>query len=381
MGGGPPGSGMLASSVAAWRVALALAAVAVFVTGAWLGRRSAPTAARTIAGQLLMALALVSLGGVFLPSSGALVPVGMGAAITVAALRSLASRRLRPIYRSGGAAARARPERDLPDGAPLPPPLVPHVVRLDPPPAVAASEVVPKRKADGLELVWLLAGVVRQARAALRRHRPLPLLFLWVFDGEPNGELLEAVRKVGPVHFLRGGAQLGSLDGLATQLLRPARAVATTEAAVLAAVARFRPTRFGILYRLNTLVCNGDVWPFAVGTLRERCRGVVMDLSKYSASRGGCTYELGLLVDTVPLGAVTLVVDEDDDVARVVDALAPLWATMAVDSPNRAEGARPTLVVAPKGTAPQVAALVAASVGGSLLPAPTDPTFGAPAVS
>lgn len=348
--------------------ARAMVALGLFVlvwAGYGLARGQRPDSVRGIAGRATIGLGFTGLGLATGTGAGLLF-VAAGGFTIVLAMRGVASRRVRPIHRSGGRAPAARRLERATDGPP-PPPLAVRVTDVDAP---AAVEPLPATTGGVIRLL------VRQATtpSALRRHHRR-VLYLWVFDGEPDSMVVGSLRRLGPVHLLRGADAVATLGELRTQLLRPADAVCETEPEVVEAIARFRrPTRGRFdMFPLHSLLCNGAVWTYAVDRLLERSDVVVMDLSAYAAHRAGCTYELGLLVDRVPLDRVWLRVDDPADTDRVVEAVGPLWATMAASSPNRSGSSPLRLVVCGRGngSGPRLAELVATTpYAGRPLPPP-----------
>jgi hypothetical protein len=69
--------------------------------------------------------------------------------------------------------------------------------------------------------------------------------------------------------------------------------------------------------------------------LAARCDAVLMDLRGFSPSNAGCLYEIGQLLDGVPLGRVVFLVDETTDGEFLGSTFARLWAAVPPGSPNR----------------------------------------------
>jgi hypothetical protein len=87
-------------------------------------------------------------------------------------------------------------------------------------------------------------------------------------------------------------------------------------------------------YRVHEYFCRADVWQDTVKRLMERSDLAVMDLRGFTAQRRGCIFELGALIDTVPLHRVVLLIDRTTDMPLLKQTLDSLWATMASASPN-----------------------------------------------
>jgi hypothetical protein len=92
-------------------------------------------------------------------------------------------------------------------------------------------------------------------------------------------------------------------------------------------------------YRRQAFQCTDAIWRSAIRTLLDRSDRVLMDLSSLSHSDLGCAYELGLLLDRVPLSRVLLLVDASTDFACLQQVLDAAEQRIAPDSPNKATAA------------------------------------------
>jgi hypothetical protein len=63
-----------------------------------------------------------------------------------------------------------------------------------------------------------------------------------------------------------------------------------------------------------------------------------MDLRGFTAERTGCIFELGTLIDEVPLSRVVLLIDGTTDGPLLRRTLADLWPGMRPQSPNACGG-------------------------------------------
>jgi hypothetical protein len=244
-----------------------------------------------------------------------------------------------------------RPPR-LPAGASLPPPgkLPPAPSSTRPrrapaaaPPPRFAPTIVDAAAAAARPLAQV--GLLDAIRSITSRPwRPRPLLFLWVFETEPNVLLLNAARGLGPVTHLCGGGTLASRGVLAAAFGDPYDQVEETPEEVLARLATFTLLRPFGYYRVNRILCTDATWTFALDRLLERSTAVVMDLTTFADEREGCAYELGVLIDRIDLGRVLLVTGPHTDDGLLDRTLREAWATMATDSPNRRPDAHPLVV-------------------------------------
>ena len=182
---------------------------------------------------------------------------------------------------------------------------------------------------------------VREITVADAPSVPIPegiaILFLWVFDRTVTGSLLHRLNQIGPVYFLRGG---GILAYDITQLPRTAfgridRMIEETEAEVMRRLRSFRVKRRLGYYSILTMACTDGVWTFALDRMLERCRVVVVDLSDFVVGRSGIAYEIGLLLDRVPLDRVVFVCGPETDRDGLSDLMKSAWDTLAPSSPNR----------------------------------------------
>jgi hypothetical protein len=88
-------------------------------------------------------------------------------------------------------------------------------------------------------------------------------------------------------------------------------------------------------YRVHEFFCRADAWQQTVTELMRRTELVAMDLRGFTSERRGCIFELGALIDHLPLERVVLLIDQTTDLALLRQTLQSLWAGMAPASPNR----------------------------------------------
>jgi hypothetical protein len=89
------------------------------------------------------------------------------------------------------------------------------------------------------------------------------------------------------------------------------------------------------------VLCGDAVWKPALHALLQESDVVVMSLIGFSPSNQGCLYELGLLVDRLPMQRVLFLIDSTTDLDFLIDTLRQSWETMVVDSPNQRGPASP----------------------------------------
>jgi len=87
-------------------------------------------------------------------------------------------------------------------------------------------------------------------------------------------------------------------------------------------------------FRVNEFFCASGTWQGTVQALMATSDLVVMDLRGFSPANQGCVFELGALVDTVPIDRVVFLVDASTDEPFLQRTLDGIWRSMRADSPN-----------------------------------------------
>ena len=87
-------------------------------------------------------------------------------------------------------------------------------------------------------------------------------------------------------------------------------------------------------FRVNEFFCHDDTWRATLQALARSSDAVLMDLRGFSRDRSGCIYELGQLLELVPLRHITLLVDRTTDHALLASTLHSSWLTIDATSPN-----------------------------------------------
>jgi hypothetical protein len=91
-------------------------------------------------------------------------------------------------------------------------------------------------------------------------------------------------------------------------------------------------------YRVDEFFCRADMWQPTVIRLMEQSHVVAMDLRGFTSERQGAIFELGALIDNVPLRRFALLVDRTTDEPLLRQTLADLWRKMSPRSPNASSG-------------------------------------------
>ena len=191
-------------------------------------------------------------------------------------------------------------------------------------------------------LYWIHKGATDAERLYPYRP-PLNLLALRVF-GSPNLSdflnLSDAWQWIGTRQLLDGPDTAGHnakdlLNYLSGRIDRSITADATELHKALDAFSA-RPDRV-LRFPVNSMQCANATWKEALQHLLDQADVVVMDLSSLSEQNRGVAYELGKLVNEVPLNRVVLLFDNSTDLNVLKDILARATEAMAADSPNQQE--------------------------------------------
>jgi len=181
----------------------------------------------------------------------------------------------------------------------------------------------------------------RHGTAGMDSRQPgLRLVLLRVFGSPSFDDLLELVRPwllCGPVAHLEG------YDSVARSAeIREALALGQIDRILvhspedlsrrLAALPAF-PDDNG-RYQRQAFQCTDVIWRSAIRALLGRCDAVLMDLSDLGPEDMGCAYELGLLLDQVPLSRVLLLINARTDLDCLWGVLDEAEQRIAQDSPN-----------------------------------------------
>jgi hypothetical protein len=83
--------------------------------------------------------------------------------------------------------------------------------------------------------------------------------------------------------------------------------------------------------------CFDDTWKAAMQSMLSQNAIVLMDLRGFGLHRKGCIYELGVLRDNMPMGAVVFLIDGTTDFKFLKSTLEQLWNTMGSHSPNASD--------------------------------------------
>jgi hypothetical protein len=173
-----------------------------------------------------------------------------------------------------------------------------------------------------LVLRWRL----RKLRDASRRELPTRLLLLRTFGSKVIEHLSEKLdvywRHVGSIQLIAGA-------DLASQTLEPhellsflsgrlaQRFIRRPEDVEQQVAAMDREPDPDGRFRVNEFFCDADTWRLVLQSLVRESDVVLMDLRGFSRQHQGCSYELGQLVDLVPIERVVLLVNSALEAAFV----------------------------------------------------------------
>jgi hypothetical protein len=88
-------------------------------------------------------------------------------------------------------------------------------------------------------------------------------------------------------------------------------------------------------YPTKPFYCFDDLWRPAVERMLLGGEVVLMDLRGFQPKNLGCAYEIGEVIDRVPIHRVVLLLDDCTDRRTVLGLFAERWTAMGSNSPNR----------------------------------------------
>jgi len=88
-------------------------------------------------------------------------------------------------------------------------------------------------------------------------------------------------------------------------------------------------------FRVNDFFCYDDTWRMVLSRLEGDSDAVLMDLRGFSQENRGVSYEIGELINVVPLERVVFVVDETTDEEFLRQTVQECWDRLRPTSPNR----------------------------------------------
>lgn len=183
----------------------------------------------------------------------------------------------------------------------------------------------------------------RRARARLLKQVPNPyrLLLLRVFGSPSYDDLIELIqpwRRVGVIQHLEGFDTIGTRPE-AIAALKAGRIedilVETKEEVERELSALSMAPDEQLLFERQAFQCIDTTWQLAVRGMMDAADAVVMDLSCLSATNQGCAWEIGQLLDRVPLSKVTLLVNDSTDMECLQSLLDAATRRVSATSPNR----------------------------------------------
>jgi hypothetical protein len=194
--------------------------------------------------------------------------------------------------------------------------------------------------AAGLGLAGIYAWFLWQPMTPVPSQPAPRLVLLRVFGSPSFDDLLELVRPwllCGPVTQLEGydsiGQSIEAREALAAGHVDGVLVNSPDDLANRLAMPPAPPDDNG-RYRREAFQCTGVAWRGAVRVLLDRGSAVLMDLSGLGPTNRGCAFELGLLLDRMPLSRVLLLVGESTDLACLDQILDEAEQRIAADSPN-----------------------------------------------
>ena len=184
---------------------------------------------------------------------------------------------------------------------------------------------------------WQIRGLLR----AMPVPEPHRLVLLRVFGSPAFDDLVALIqpwRRVGCIEHLEGFDTVGRSENVIAAMDAGDidRALVKTMPEIQAQFgsALYEPDR-DLLFRRHAFQCTNTIWQEAVKMMLDRADAVLMDLSSLSFERQGCAWELGQLLDRVPLSKVTLLVNDNTDMECLREILQTAAQRIPASSPNR----------------------------------------------
>jgi len=182
---------------------------------------------------------------------------------------------------------------------------------------------------------------------AARVSRPAKrLLFLRVFGSADKRERLfdelgDTWRRVGRIDFIAGTdlvmRTLGSRMLEDFLLRRTSEQFLKTDAEVDRRLEHLHSQLEGdARYPVNPVYCYESAWQRAVTRLAPDSDAVLMDLRGFKSKNQGCVFELGWVVQRIPLPRVILLTDASSDDQGLEEVAQAAWVHLPCDSPNAA---------------------------------------------
>lgn len=198
------------------------------------------------------------------------------------------------------------------------------------------ATIVPSRGVPAPPLTIIDPHTLPEASADVPFPQPPRLLMLRVFGSPAITDLLELTRpweEFGVILHLAGpgtvAENFADIFNFATG--RVDASITENDQELDEAYARIKVRKKG----RDSIQCTGATWKKAVDRMLADASVVLMDLSSMSREHQGCAYELGLLLNRLPLGRVTLLVNDDSDLDCLREILDQAWLQMHEESPNR----------------------------------------------
>jgi hypothetical protein len=170
---------------------------------------------------------------------------------------------------------------------------------------------------------------------------PLRLVLLRVFGSTAFDDLVSLIqpwRRVGCIEHLEGFDTVGRSENVLAALdagnIDRALVKTLPEIQSQFGTALYEPDR-DLLFRRHAFQCTNTIWQEAVKMMLDRADVILMDLSSLSFERQGCAWELGQLLNRVPLSKVTLLMNDNTDMRCLREILETAVQHMPEDSPNR----------------------------------------------
>jgi hypothetical protein len=103
------------------------------------------------------------------------------------------------------------------------------------------------------------------------------------------------------------------------------------------------------LYRIEDFFCHKDTWKMTVACLAKQANVVLMDLRGFSSAHRGCSFEIEMLLNSVPVNRVVFAVDNSTDRVHLEETFRFAWNSLPSSSPNANVGEHQVFLVQASG--------------------------------
>ncbi|HSB00493.1 MAG TPA: hypothetical protein VLE49_07575 [Anaerolineales bacterium] len=191
-------------------------------------------------------------------------------------------------------------------------------------------------------VTWVGFSILDRNAPARRKHPNL--LLLRVFSlGKRSERLFDVLamywRYAGPIRLIAGPDLATAtvephefLEFLSGKLSR--RFIDNARTLELRIAERVSEPDYDGQFRVNDFFCYDDTWRMVLSRLVGKSDVVLMDLRGFSAQNAGCIFEIGELINLMPLEQVLFIIDKTTDESFLRQVMQRSWEHRKATSPN-----------------------------------------------